>query len=77
MRCDTSGASGHVTTKPSICNWLVFYKSGTYARKVNGLTLGDLQCVDGSTDYLAINNDRIAEVSRENSTGDYSAVIQQ
>lgn len=45
-----SGAYGHVTIKPSICNWLVFYKSGAYARNVNCLTLGDLLCVNGLTE---------------------------
>lgn len=50
MRCDMSGAYGHVTIKPSICNWLVFYKSGAYARNVNCLTLGDLLCVNGLTE---------------------------
>jgi hypothetical protein len=38
MRCDTGGASGHVTIKPSICNWPVFYKSSVYAVKVSCLT---------------------------------------
>lgn len=50
----------------------MFYKFGTCARKVKCLTLGDLHCVYGQTDYLAINSDRSAEVSREYSTGDYS-----
>jgi len=28
MRRDASGASGHVTVKPSICGWGAFCKSG-------------------------------------------------
>ena len=42
MRRDASGASGHVTTKPSICGWDAFCKSGVYAAKVTCLTPGDL-----------------------------------
>jgi len=45
MRRSTSGASGHVTTKPSICKWDVCCKSGVYARKDSCLTTGDLPCV--------------------------------
>ncbi len=41
-RCDVGGASGHVTIKPSICNWPAFYKSSIYAMKVWCLTLGGL-----------------------------------
>jgi hypothetical protein len=44
LRCGTSGTSGHVTTKSSICNWGVLYKSGVYALKVTCLTLGGLHC---------------------------------
>jgi hypothetical protein len=47
MRCGTLGASGHVTTKPSIRKWGVLYKSGVYARKVLCLTPGDLHCALG------------------------------
>jgi len=48
MRRDAPGASGHVTTKPSICNTGgnagvgAFCKSGAYARKDSCLTTGDL-----------------------------------
>jgi hypothetical protein len=35
MRRDASGASGHVTVKPSICGWRAFCKSGVYAVKVD------------------------------------------
>jgi len=42
MRRDASGASGHVTAKPSICGWGAFCKSGVYAAKVTSLTPGDL-----------------------------------
>ena len=42
MRRDASGASGHVTAKPSICGWGAFCKSGVYAVKVTSLTPGDL-----------------------------------
>jgi hypothetical protein len=42
MRRDASGASGHVTAKPSICGWDAFCKSGVYAGKVTCLTPGDL-----------------------------------
>ncbi len=45
--CGTLGASGHVTTKPSIRKWGVLYKSGVYARKVLCLTPGDLLCALG------------------------------
>ena len=69
MRCDVSGASGHVTIKLSICDWLTFYKSGVYAMKAQCLTPGDLLCVEGSTDELAMVRDRITEVSRWHSTG--------
>jgi hypothetical protein len=47
MRCGTLGASGHVTTKPSIRKWSVLYKSGAYAWKVLCLTPGDLLCARG------------------------------
>jgi len=42
MRRDASGASGHVTAKPSICGWDAFCKFGVYAAKVTCLTPGDL-----------------------------------
>jgi len=48
MRRDASGASGHVTAKPSICKpgrnagMDAFCKSGAYARKDSCLTAGDL-----------------------------------
>jgi hypothetical protein len=51
MRRDASGASGHVTTKPSICKlggntgMGAFCKSGAYARKDSCLTTGDLRGV--------------------------------
>jgi hypothetical protein len=41
-RCGTRGASGHVTTKPSIRDWGVLYKSSAYARKALCLTPGGL-----------------------------------
>ena len=58
--------------KPSICNWLAFYKSGRaalgiYAMKVTCLTLRDLHCVNGLTDIQVIECDLIAEVSRGHS----------
>ena len=49
LRCGTSGTSGHVTTKSSIRNWGVLYKSGVYASKVTCLTLGDLSCCPGAS----------------------------
>lgn len=67
MRCDVSGASGHVTTKPSICKRDAFYKSGACARKVTCLTPGGLPCVEGSTDAGENRHDRMAEVSRGHS----------
>lgn len=67
MRCDVFGASGHVTTKPSICKWNAFYKLGVYARKVKCLTLGGLLRVEGATENSAMGFDRVAEVSREHS----------
>ena len=42
MRRDVLGASGHVTVKPSLCDWGTFCKSGVYAVKVTSLTPGDL-----------------------------------
>ena len=54
-RRDASGASGHVTTKPSICKlgrnagMDAFCKSGAYARKDSSLTTGDLHGVSGLT----------------------------
>jgi hypothetical protein len=47
-RCDTSGTSGHVTAKSSICIGGVFYKSGVYAVNVSCLTSGDLPAVRGA-----------------------------
>jgi hypothetical protein len=41
---------GSVTAKSSICNWVRFYKSGVYARKVKCLTPGGLYGVEGSTE---------------------------
>ena len=48
MRCGTLGTSGHVTTKSSICDWGVLYKSGVYAWKALCLTPGGLYgvCVE-------------------------------
>ena len=63
MRCDVDGASGHVTTKPSICKRSAFYKSRVYAAKVSCLTPGDLPVVEGATEPGAIRADRSAEVS--------------
>jgi len=42
MRRDASGASGHVTAKPSICGWGAFCKSGVHAAKVTSFTPGGL-----------------------------------
>jgi hypothetical protein len=73
MRCGTSGASGHVTTKPSIGSRGVLYKSGVYARKVPCLTPEDLSCALGRRVRLklaegrAIDPDRMGEVSRGHS----------
>ena len=50
MRRDAFGASGHVTAKPSICDWDAFCKSGAYAAKVTCLTLGGLSGVNGFTE---------------------------
>ena len=49
MRCGTSGASGHVTTKPSIHDRGVLYKSGVYALKILCLTPGDLPGCPGAS----------------------------
>jgi len=54
MRCDVFGASGHVTTKPSICKRDTFYKLGVYARKVKCLTPGGLSRVKGFTESREI-----------------------
>jgi len=68
LRCGTSGTSGHVTTKSSIRNWGVLYKSGIYALKVTCLTLGDLHGVIRiRTEGGVIQPDRCAEVSRRHS----------
>jgi hypothetical protein len=68
LRCGTSGTSGHVTTKSSIRNWGVLYKSGVYALKVTCLTLGDLHSVSRiGTEGEVIHPDRCAEVSRRHS----------
>ena len=45
LRCGTPGTSGHVTTKSSIRDLGVLYKSGVYARKALCLTPGGLTCV--------------------------------
>ena len=68
LRCGTSGTSGHVTTKSSIRNRGVLYKSGVYALKVMCLTLGDLYSVlRKKTEGGVIHSDRCAEVSRRHS----------
>jgi hypothetical protein len=69
MRCGTSGASGHVTTKPSIGNRGVLYKSGAYAWKVLCLTPGGLSCALplGEAEGRVIDPDRMREVSRGHS----------
>ena len=68
MRRDATGASGHVNTKPSICKWDAFCKSGVYARKDSCLTTGDLPCVANAkaatTEGRETGFDRVAEVSR-------------
>ena len=59
-----------MTTKPSIGNRGVLYKSGVYAWKVLCLTPGDLSCALGRRVRLklaegrAIDPDRMGEVSR-------------
>ncbi len=45
MRCGSSGTSGHVTAKSSVCDWGVLYKSGVYAVKALCLTPGGLSVV--------------------------------
>lgn len=42
IRRDASGASGHVTAKPSICGWGAFCQFGVHAAKVTCITPGDL-----------------------------------
>ena len=82
MRCGTlgaspvgcllsHGASGHVTTKPSIGDWGVLYKSGVYAWKVicsliePGTSLHLVACaVSIGTEGGEIWSDRCAGVSR-------------
>jgi hypothetical protein len=60
-RRDASGASGHVTTKPSICKcggnvgMDAFCKSGAYARKDSCLTTGGLHGVAGNCNWAAGN----------------------
>lgn len=48
MRCGTSGTSGHVTAKSSVCARGVLYKSGVYAAKALCLTPGGLSAVRAS-----------------------------
>ena len=68
LRCSSLGTSGHVTTKSSIRNWGMLYKSGVYALKVTCLTLRDLYSVFGiKTETGVIHSDRCAEVSRRHS----------
>jgi hypothetical protein len=45
MRCGTPGTSWHVTTKSSLCDRGVLYKSGAYVGKALCLTPGDLHDV--------------------------------
>jgi hypothetical protein len=61
MRCGTSGASGHVTAKPSIGKRGVLYKSGVYARKALCLTPGGLSCAlpMGGAEARVIDPDRM------------------
>ena len=69
MRCGTSGASGHVTAKPSIGKRGVLYKSGVYSRKALCLTPGGLPCAlpSGGAEGRVIDPDRMGEVSRGHS----------
>jgi len=55
IRRDASGASGHVTAKPSICGWGAFCKSGVYAVKVTCLTPGDLSGASGDRSWVPSN----------------------
>jgi len=74
MRRDASGASGHVTAKPSICKpgrnagMDAFCKSGAYARKDSCLTTGDLHGVASlgrrATGRRATGAEHRGEVSR-------------
>lgn len=57
MRRDASGASGHVTAKPSICEWGAFCKSGVYAVKVTCLIPGDLPSASEARSW-AFGNER-------------------
>ncbi len=74
MRCGTFGASGHVTTKPSIRNRGVLYKSSVHERKALCLTPGDLPCALGRRVLLElaegreIDPDRMGEVRIGNSS---------
>jgi len=70
MRCGTSGASGHVTAKPSIRNWGVLYKSGVYARKALSLTPGDLPCANELAEGRESFPDRMGEVSSKGIIGE-------
>lgn len=69
MRCDVGGASGHVTIKPSICNWPAFYKSSIYAMKVWCLTLGDLLLLrwDAACSRKPLGAEQLAPTAREKS----------
>jgi len=67
MRCGTSGASGHVTAKPSIRRLGALYKSGVYARKALSLSPGGFPCAVKMAEGRAIDPDRMGKVSRGHS----------
>ena len=58
MRRDASGASGHVTAKPSICGWDAFCKSGARAATVTCLTPGGLSDASGTRVRVKLAEDR-------------------
>jgi hypothetical protein len=69
-RRGVSGASGHVTAKPSVCDRDALCKSGAYAVKVTSLTPGDLPGASGTRRSWALSDRRrlpCGEVSRGHS----------
>ncbi len=73
MRRGASGASGHVTAKPSICDWDALCNSGARAVKVMCLTPGDLlgavKPLGTTAESRVTCSDLHGEVSRGHSTG--------
>jgi hypothetical protein len=77
MRCGTSGASRHVTAKPSIGKRGVLYKSGVYAQKALSLTPGDLSCAVGRRVRLKLAEERAIDPDRMRAAVAFQAMAGQ